>query len=158
VSVYERRRTASYHPRVPHVVEAAVAADVALIGGYAAWFLHELIEATPGGLGATLARSGVPLDRRAEVLRAWAALGEVGGRWRMGASTSGRPEGQPDEQRIGSMSASDVGVVLGITARAVRWGPRAARPRAGGPPHGRWVFAAADVAAEQTRRAQRAAA
>jgi hypothetical protein len=128
-----------------------------LIGGYAAWFLHELIEATPGGLGATLARSGVPLDRRAEVLRAWAALGEVGGRWRMGASTSGRPEGQPDEQRIGSMSASDVGVVLGITARAVRL-LATAGILAGRREHGRWVFAAADVAAEQTRRAQRAAA
>jgi hypothetical protein len=59
---------------VPHVREAAVAGDSALIGGCAAWFLHGIVEATPGGLEATLARSGVPLDRRADVLRAWRVL------------------------------------------------------------------------------------
>ena len=145
-------------PRVPHVREAAVAGDVALVGGYGAWFLHRLIEATPGGLEATLARSGVPLDRREGVLAAWHALGEVGGRWRMAASASGRPEGQPEERPVGSMSASDVGVVLGITARAVRLlataGILAGRREHGG----RWIFAAADVAAEQARRAEREAA
>jgi len=144
-------------PRVPHVRESAVAGDFALIGGYPAWFLHRLIEATPGGLEATLARSGVPLDRREGVLRAWRALGEVGGRWRMATSTSGSAEGQAEERPVGSLSASDVGVVLGITARAVRL-LATAGILAGRREHGRWIFTTADVAAEQTRRAVREAA
>ena len=144
-------------PRVAHVDEAAVAGDFALVGGYPAWFLHRLIEATPGGLEATLARSGVPLDRRAGIIQAWQALGDVGARWRMAASTSGSAEGHPDERRIGSMSASDLGVVLGITARAVRL-LATAGILAGRREHGRWIFTTDDVAAEQARRAEREAA
>jgi len=145
----------------PRVTGAAVAGDIALIGGYPAWFLHKLIEATPGGLEATLARSGVPLDRRAEVLQAWSALGEVGGRWRMATSASGSAERQPAGEAQGSsdghLSASDVGVVLGMTSRGVRM-LATAGILAGRREHGRWIFAAADVAAEQTRRAEREAA
>src|SRR3954452_18101803 len=93
-------------PRVPHVREAAVAGEFALIGGYAAWFLHKIVEAPPGGLEATLARSGVPLDRRADVLRAWRALGEVGGQWRLehglraAGSGSGTAEHRADDERL----------------------------------------------------------
>jgi hypothetical protein len=44
-----RLHARSHLSRVPHLRAAAVAGDVALIGGYPAWFLHRLIEATPGG-------------------------------------------------------------------------------------------------------------
>jgi len=169
MSVDERQRTASYHPRVPHVTEAAVAGDVALIGGYPAWFLHQVVEATKGGLEATLARSGVPLRRREGVLRAWQALGEVGGRWRLeqalraANSGSGTAEPRAGESPLGSthvqsLSTAEAAVVLGVTPRWVvklaTAGVLARRREHGG----RWLFAAADVAAEQARRAAREAA
>jgi hypothetical protein len=156
VSVDELQRTASHRSRVPQVTEVAVAGKVALIGGYPAWFLHQLIEATPGGLEATLARSRVPIDRREGVLQAWRALGEVGGRWRMAASASGTAERQPAGEALGSsggqlLSASETAVVLGVTARYVRM-LAAAGIVPGRRERCRWLFAATDVAAAQTRR------
>ena len=57
--------------RVPAVREVAVAGDSAIVRGYAAWFVHRVLrDYLPGGLEALLARSGVPQEKRRDVLLA----------------------------------------------------------------------------------------
>ena len=63
--------------------------DTALVRGYAAWFLAQLLERQAGGLDALLARSGMPLAKGDNVLRAHTALGHAGGLWRISTSGSG---------------------------------------------------------------------
>jgi len=148
--------------RVVHVNEVAVAGEFALLDGYAAWFLALVIENTPGGLEATLARSKVPFERRAAVLRAHAALGEVGARWRLGHASSGAGTTEPGdvEPRVPSahevLGVKEVSGLLGVGSRGVRK-LAAAGSLPGRFELGRWVFDAADVTAEVDRRAAKAA-
>ena len=80
--------------RVPAVREVAVVGDTAIVRGYSAWFLHRVLRGYPGGLEALLSRSGVPEEKRRDILLAQAALGQAGAMWRLAAaSTSGSAEG-----------------------------------------------------------------
>jgi hypothetical protein len=155
---------ASELPRVAHISEVAVAGPFAMIAGYPAWFLALVVENMPGGLQATLERSGVPLERRAAVLRAHAALRDAGTRWQLdrAGSAAGTAEPMPGDQAVPSkdrvLGSKDVGVVLGVSDRAVRK-LAAAGFLAGRRELSRWVLDPADVAAEHARRtAKRAAA
>jgi hypothetical protein len=69
--------------RVPQIREVAIADSFALISGYSAEYLGRLLTGYPGGLERLLARSGVPPDRRDDVLRAVGALLHVGASWRL---------------------------------------------------------------------------
>jgi hypothetical protein len=69
--------------RIPHVRELAVVGDFAVIGGYSAEFLGRLLTGYPGGIERLLARSGIPIERGDDVLRAVAALVRVGTTWRL---------------------------------------------------------------------------
>jgi hypothetical protein len=164
--------------RIPHVRELAVIGDYAVIGGHSAEFLGHLLAGYPGGIERLLARSRVPPKRREDILRAVGALVLVGANWRIeheGGSASGTAPGagpnshapskrdgfSSPEQNGGASTASEappflgtseVAGVLGVSTRMVR---RLANTRAllgHRDAGGRWQFAAADVAAERTRR------
>jgi hypothetical protein len=74
--------SASRH-RVAQIREVAIADSFALISGYSAEYLGRLLTGYPGGLERLLAQSGVPPDRRDDVLRAVGALLHVGANWRL---------------------------------------------------------------------------
>jgi excisionase family DNA binding protein len=166
--------------RVPVVREVAIADSFALIGGFSAHFLGRLMSGYPGGLERLLVRSGIPPDRRDDVLRAVGALVHVGANWRLehevgsgsGTSPSAVTDLRAPSKRDGFSSSihengeastaareaspilgtSEVASVLGVSPRLVR------RLAATGdlPGHrdagGRWQFTVADVAAERERR------
>ena len=150
--------------RVPHVREVAVAGDFALIGGYSAWFLARVLAGYPGGLERLVARSGLPPERRADVMRALAALQEAGARWQLGRiSTSGSPEVDGTDADVRSkrassrselslLSAGDVAGVLGVSDRRVRQLVSEGRLTAERDAGGRLRFERADVAAFVERR------
>jgi hypothetical protein len=158
--------------RVAHVNEAAVAGDTALIRGYAAFFLAEALGRLPGGIEALLARSGVPADRRLDVLRAYEALREVGGAWRVAlaaaasGSSSGTRGGQGGGEGVPSgrgsfpsrrLSARETAAVLGVSDRYVReLGASSGLLGGERDSSGRWSFDAAAVEAELTRRREAA--
>jgi hypothetical protein len=80
--------------RIPHVRELAVAGDFALIGGFSAFFVGKILSGYPGGLERLLARSGLPAERRNDVLRAVGALVHAGAKWRVeGEAGSGSASG-----------------------------------------------------------------
>ena len=146
--------------RVPAARDVALAGDTALIRGYPAWFVHRVLRGYPGGLEALLSRSGVPQEKRRDVLLAQAALGQAGAMWRLAAaSTSGSAEGEeggPGLHSEGAMrsrlTARDAAVVLGISDRQIRALASSAHLRGCRDPGGRWWFAAADIVAERERR------
>jgi hypothetical protein len=147
--------------RVPAVRDVAIAGDTALVRGYPAWFLHRVLRGYPGGLEALLARSGVPQERRRDILQAQLALGQAGALWRLesAASTSGSPEGDESDAALPSegamrslLSAADAASVLGVSDRQVRALALSAHLRGQRDPGGRWWFAPADVHAERERR------
>lgn len=147
--------------RVPAVRDVALAGDTALVRGYPAWFLHRVLRGYPGGLKALLARSGVPQERRRDILQAQLALGQAGALWRLqnADSTSGSAEGDkgdaglPSRGDMGSLlSASDAASVLGVSDRQVRALAVSAHLRGRRDSGGRWWFDAADVDAERKRR------
>ena len=146
--------------RVPSVREVAIVGDSAIVRGYAAWFLHRVLRDYPGGLEALLGRSGVPQEKRRDVLIAQLALGQAGALWRRDlASTSGSPEGDEGAAALPSggaidslLSARDAASLLGITDRQIRALAGSAHLRGQRDPGGRWLFAAADVEAERKRR------
>ena len=146
--------------RVPAVRDVALAGDTALVRGYPAWFLHRVLRGYPGGLEALLSRSGVPQEKRRDILLAQAALGQAGAMWRLGAaSTSGSPEGEESDPGLHSegavrspLTARDAAVVLGISDRQIRALASSAHLRGRRDSGGRWLFDAADVVAERERR------
>lgn len=170
------------HRRIPHVRELAVIGDFAVIGGYSAEFLGRLLSGYPGGLERLLARSGVPPERRDDILRAAGALVHVGAQWRIeqeaGSASGTAPSASanpsaPSQRGLSSrdrngeapfpssgaspfLGATEVANVLGVSPRMVRrLGSTGALPgqRDAG---GRWLFAAVDVAGERDRRMNQA--
>jgi hypothetical protein len=151
--------------RVPHVREAAVAGDVALVGGYSAWFLGRVLQTFPGGgIESLVARAGVPPGRQNDVLRAVAALVHVGAEWwlatgRGSVSASGSEVDDRGEAPVRStlhgssfLSAQDAARVLGLTDRRVRMLADKGLLRGRRDPGGRWQFDPAAVMAERDRR------
>jgi excisionase family DNA binding protein len=167
--------------RVAQIREVAIADSFALVG-VSAHFLGRLLTGYPGGLERLLARSGIPPERRDDVLRAVGALVHVGANWRLeheassGSGTSPSAVGDPRalSQRVGfspssengetspsssgSSSASmllgtsEVAGVLGVSPRFVRRLASTGALPGQRDAGGRWQFAAADVAAERARR------
>lgn len=150
-------------PRVAHLNEAAIVdGPAALVGGYAAWFIAETLDRI--GLDALLTRSGVPPARRAEVLRATAAIREVAGDFRLeqakSASTSGSAEAagayaglaSVGHESSPSLSTRDAAKVLGVSDRRVRWLARASLLAGQRDVGGRWWFAPAEIETELQRR------
>jgi hypothetical protein len=165
--------------RIPHVRELAVMGDFAVIGGFSAFFLGRLLTGYPGGLERLLARSGIPPERRDDVLRAVGALIHVGANWRLehesgsGSGTNVAQEADPHasskrgplpsthENGVASatpseaspiLSTKEVAGCLGVSTRLVRrLASTGALPgqRDAG---GRCQFAILDVAAERERR------
>jgi hypothetical protein len=141
---------------VPAVGDVAVAGDTALLRGYAAWFLHQMLERQPGGFEALLARSGVPLEKRENLLRARAALGHVGGIWRTSSSgTPGSAFAGADAYSLGGLSGSELSAkeaagVLGITDRQTRSLAHVLGGRRDS--GGRWWFDPARIELERERR------
>jgi excisionase family DNA binding protein len=164
--------------RVSVIREVAIADSFVLVGGYPAWYLGRVLRGFPGGLEALLVRSGIPPERRDDVLRAVGALVHVGTAWRLdqergsgsgtnvdeGAdphapsrrglllSTRGSIEASTSRAASPVLGTSEVASALGVSPRMVR------RLAATGdlPGHrdagGRWQFTVADVAAERERR------
>jgi hypothetical protein len=153
---------------VNHVRDAAVAGDTALVRGFAAWFIGRLLEDAHGGLEVVLARSGVAPERRADVLRAHAALVEVGSAWRLAqaASASGTAAGDVGcadvRSELGTLpdllGSRDVASALGVTDRRVRALAQSGLLRGRTDPSGRWWFDSAAVEAELQRRSRGEAA
>jgi excisionase family DNA binding protein len=162
--------------RVPQIREVAIADSFAMIGGFPAWFLGRVLLGYPGGIERLLARSGIPPDRRDDVLRAVGALAHVGIAWRLaqergsaGSGTNIAEAAEPHarshhEQRapgnaspvagepLPLLNTGEAAAALHVSTRFVRrlaaTGALPAR-RDGG---GRWLFTAAAVEAERERR------
>ena len=146
---------------VPSVSESALAGEFALVRGYSAWIIWRLLRDFPGGLEEKLARTGVELGRREDVLQAHAVLGCAGALWQQkrATSTSGRPEGVSVEPALRSagdpahhLGARDAAALLGVSARHVRALAGASVLRGRQDHGGRWMFDPADVEAERERR------
>jgi hypothetical protein len=98
--------------------------DFAVIGGYSAHFLGRLLTGYPGGLERLLARSGVPADRRGDILRAVGTLVHVGASWRFereASSGSGTMHGAAADlcalsKRDGSSSVDRNGLLTQFTS------------------------------------------
>jgi helix-turn-helix protein len=166
--------------RIPLIREVAIADSFALIGGYPAELLGRLLTGYPGGLERLLARSGIPSERREDVLRAVGALVHVGTAWRFeqergsGSGTSVDGEAGPHapssrgllplthQNRDGSPTAareaspilgtSEVASALGVSPRFVRRLASMGAFPGRRDAGGRWQFDVADVAAEHERR------
>jgi hypothetical protein len=160
-----RRLGASMSSSVPRLRGVAVAEDVVLIGGAAAWFLAKVLtDGVPGGLEGFMDRLGVRgSDARDVLIGACLALGEVGDRWQQAraASPPGNEEGQSAGQRLASerwLSTRTAADLLGVTPRRVRQlaegGELSSRLR-----HGRRELPWQEVCAlRELRNQQRAAA
>jgi excisionase family DNA binding protein len=162
--------------RVPQIREVAIADSFAMIGGFPAWFLSRIVVGYPGGLERLLARSGIPPERRDDVVRAVGALAHVGTAWRLsqerGSAGSGtniaeaaEPHAPSQHEQAPSnpplaaaawealplLSTAEVATVLRVSTRFVRRlaATGALRARRDG---GRWRFDAAVVEAERERR------
>jgi hypothetical protein len=112
---------------VPRLRGVAVADDVVLIGGAAAFFLAKLLtDGVQGGLEGCLDRMGVRgSDARDILVGAHLALGEVGDRWQQAraASPPGSEERQSAGERVASerwLSTRTAADLLGVTPRRVR--------------------------------------
>jgi hypothetical protein len=165
--------------RVPHVREVAVIGNFAVIGGHAAWLLGRLLSGYPGGLELLLARSGISVDRRGDVLRAVGALVHAGTNWRLeheagsgsGTSPSATVAPRAPLHRVGFfpierngevssaareasplLGTTEVASILGVSTRLVRRLASAGALSGQRDVGGRWQFAPADLAAERTRR------
>jgi len=57
-------------PRVAHVRDVAISGDSVSLRGYSAWFVRKALEGAKGGFEGLVARSGVPPERRVDLLRA----------------------------------------------------------------------------------------
>ena len=150
---------------VPRLRGVAVADDVVLIGGAAAWFLAKVLtDGVPGGLEGFMDRLGVRgSDARDVLIGACLALGEVGDRWQQAraASPPGNEEGQSAGQRLASerwLTTRTAADLLEVTPRRVRQltegGELSSRLR-----HGRRELPWQEVCAlRELRNQQRAAA
>lgn len=154
-------------PPVPHVKAAALVGDTALIRGYAAEFIGLLLDRYPnGGLEALVARSGVPLVARREIVQASEALKQAGAVWRLARATSATSgsaiEGAavsdlPSQRHVDRLlTARDAGLVLGISDRQVRSLAATSALPGRRAPGGRWAFQAVDIEAELKRRQEAA--
>ena len=146
---------------VPSVGESALAGDFALVRGYSAWILWRLLRDFPGGLEEKLARTGVELGRREDVLQAHAVLGCAGALWQheRASSTTGTSEVVSGEEALGSegdrahhIGARDAAALLGVSDRRVRSLAGASILRGRRDHGGRWLFEVDDVRAEAERR------
>ena len=149
--------------RVPHVREVAVAGDVALIGGGAAWFLaYVLSERLPGGIESALEAMCVGPRGRDTIRRAYLALEEVGARWQAERSASARGNGEGPAAAAGLASdewitSKQAALLLDRSPRRVRQlaiaGDLPGRLRAG-----RWELVRREVLGFRERRERERAA
>lgn len=146
---------------VNHVRDAAVAGDTALVRGFSAWFIGRLLEDVKGGLETVLQANRVTPERRADVLRAHAALLEVGATWRLAQAASGSGSENPDQSQVEarsgnsacpSLGSRDVANALDVSDRQARSLAAQGLLRAERDAGGRWQFDPDSVREEQERR------